>query len=399
MYGMKKREDKKIGKPSRLLWFFAFLVLYPWYRLRYRASFVKKGVKAIKGPALVLCPHTAICDPFIIGVALYPARPNYVASAHVLAKPLFRRLLSFVHIIPKRMFTKDISTVLNIRRAMREGNVVVLFPEGRLSCWGQSLPLIEGTADMVARLGVPVYKVVNNGAYLTFPKWGKYPRVGKIRVETSLLFEENELKGLSVEEIRCRLEEALCHNDERAMAGQTYRCRDISAGVDGILYRCPVCQKEGTIGAKGGKIFCDCGFSCTLNRDYTLTGAPFASIDAWYRWQEACLDLDTPLKSVVTVGSPDEKGDMKDDAGGGEMTLTRESFSFNGEVFGKPLSFTLKLSGLGFPVTVSHHFDVYYENKLYCMQPLPDRRIAVKWVSFLDKVNAEEAKKALTPMP
>ncbi len=346
----------------------------------------------------MLCPHTANCDPFLIGVAMYPTRPNYVVSAHILAKPLFRRLLSLVHVIPKRMFTKDISTVLNIRRAMREKNVVVLFPEGRLSCWGQSLPLVEGTVDMVARLGVPVYKIVNNGAYLTFPKWGKYPRIGKIRVETSLLFEENELKRLSVDEIKARLEEALSHNDERAMVGQTYRCRDISAGVDGILYRCPVCQKEGTIGAKGGKIFCDCGFSCTLNRDYTLTGAPFASIDGWYRWQEECLDLDIPLKSPVMVGSPDENGDMKDDAGGGEITLTREHFSFNGEVFGKPLSFTLKLSGLGgFPVTVSHHFDVYYENRLYCMQPLPDRRTAVKWVSFLDKANAENKQNALAP--
>ena len=397
---MKKKEEKKIGKPSRLLWFFAFLVLYPWYRLRYRAVFVKKGVKAIKGPALVLCPHTAVCDPFIIGVALYPTRPNYVASAHVLAKPLFRRLLSLVHIIPKRMFTKDISTVLNIRRAMREGNVVVLFPEGRLSCWGQSLPLVEGTADMVARLGVPVYKIVNKGAYLTFPKWGKYTRVGKISVETSLLFDKDELKGLSVEEIRERLERELYHNDGQAMAGQTYRCRDISAGLEGILYRCPVCHKEGKTFAKGGKIGCSCGFTATLHKDYTLSGAPFPSIDGWYRWQEDCLDLNTPLISPVMVGSPDEKGDMKDDAGQGEAVLTRESFSFSGEVFGKPLSFTVKRSGLGgFPITVSHHFDVYYENRLYCMQPLPDRRMAVKWVSFLDKANAEDRQRALAEKP
>jgi hypothetical protein len=39
-----------------------------------------------------------------------------------------------------------------------------------------------------------------------------------------------------------------------------------------------------------------------------------------------------------------------------------------------------------FPITVGHHFDVYYRNRLLRFSPHPDPKGTVKWVNFLDKV-------------
>ena len=49
------------------------------------------------------------------------------------------------------MFTADISTIKNILRAKKENAVIVMFPEGRLSCYGHTLPIAEGTAELIKK--------------------------------------------------------------------------------------------------------------------------------------------------------------------------------------------------------------------------------------------------------
>ena len=67
----KKSKSTRLGRPSAILWFFAFLVLWPLYRFKYGMRVDRGGVRRIKGPALVLAPHTAEKDPFLIGAAIY----------------------------------------------------------------------------------------------------------------------------------------------------------------------------------------------------------------------------------------------------------------------------------------------------------------------------------------
>ena len=157
--GKAKQKKKTLGKPSALLWLLGYLFFLPFFKLRYRVKIDRGGLGRLRGPGLVLAPHTADADPFLVGLALYPRRPNFVVSAHFLANPKMRKLFSKLHVIPKRMFSSDPSTILNIGRAKREGNLVVLFPEGRLPCSGHSVPITAGTDALVRRLGVDVYVV------------------------------------------------------------------------------------------------------------------------------------------------------------------------------------------------------------------------------------------------
>ena len=390
----KQKKPSRLGRPSRLLWFIAYLVFLPIVKLRYRLRVTKSFRGRLRGPALVLAPHTAECDPFLIGYALYPARPNYVVSAHLLAVPTIRRIFRILHVIPKRMFSADPSTILNIGRAKREGNIVVLFPEGRLPCSGHSVPIAQGTDALIARLGIDVYVAACHGAYLTFPKWSKKVHRGKINVEVSRIFTAEEIPNLSIDEISARLSAAIAHNDEAAMRGIPYRCKNKAEGVDGILYRCPECERELTLTASGDTIACECGHAARLLPDYRMEGSRFATLGEWFLWQRENVDLDTPLTSPVRVGTPDEKGNMNENAGEGVATLTREAITFRGTVDGAPLEFTIPTEKLGgLPITVAKHFDVYYNNRLYYIYPLPDTRISVKWVVFFDKLLMERTAK------
>ncbi len=394
--GKGKQKKKRLGRPSAILWFFAYLFLYSMMRLRYGVTFDRGGLGRLRGPGLVLAPHTAEADPFLIGVALYPRRPNFVVSAHFMANPKIRRIFEILHVIPKRMFSSDPSTILNIGRAKREGNLVVLFPEGRLPCSGHSVPVTAGTDLLIRRLGIDVYVVTCNGAYLTFPKWGRERRRGKIRVEVRRLFTAEEASSLPAAEISARLSEAIRHNDEAAMPGIPYRCKNPALGADGLLFRCPECGGEGTLTAAGEHITCTCGARARLLADYRLEGSRFATLGEWFLWQRDTVDTGIPLSAHVRVGTPDENGNMNEEAGEGDVTLSREAISFSGTVGGEPLVFSLPTDAIGgIPITVGKHFDVYYNNRLLYFYPEPDPRLSVKWVVFFDKLLLE--REALTP--
>lgn len=62
---------------------------------------------------------------------------------------------------------------MNILRARDSGNIVVLFPEGRLTCIGHSLSVTEGTAELVKKMGVNVYVITENWSLQNFTQMGK----------------------------------------------------------------------------------------------------------------------------------------------------------------------------------------------------------------------------------
>lgn len=391
-----KAKKTAIGKPPAVLWFLAWCAMSLTFRLRYRVSIDRSAIKGVRGPAIVLAPHVSGKDHILTALALYPNRPTYVLSEHFMAKPFLRRVLTMIHAIPKKMFCSDSRSVLNMIRAVREGNMLVLFPEGRLTWYGRSLALTAGTADLVRKLGVDVYTVISDGAGMTFPKWATAPRRGKIHIRTEKLLSGEEAKSLTAAEIEALLAARLRHDAELDSPGVKFLTRDTTAGLDGILWRCPVCGSEDRLICAGGRVRCpDCGLEAALDEYGKFSGLPEETgIDSVADWYEACaasLDLDTPLERACEVGATDADGYMRRAVGEGVMRLDRDTFSFRGTVAGDAVDFTIPTEKLvAFPITVSDHVDVYINNRLHYLSPLPDKRESVKFVAYLDRVIAEK---------
>lgn len=397
--GQKKRrlrKQRRIGRPNAVLYFLLWLFLRPYYRFRYGVRYDTGVLRGIRGPALILAPHTSTRDHWFIAMALYPARATFVVSEHFYARPILRIFMKLAHAIPKKMFCADMGTIRRLLRARQEGNIMVLFPEGRLSCNGRTGHVTDGTAALVRKLGCDVYTVTANGAALSFPKWAKNTRKGRIDVRAERLFTAEEAVGIPIGELEARLCAAIAHDDAAAMRGICYRSAAMAEGLDGILYRCPSCGREFAMRTEGDRLICACGRACRLTPDYRLTGAPFESILAWYDWQSDMLDLDSPLEARVRIGTPDAKGYMQADAGEGLLHLDRERLICEGQVNGMPLSFVIPTERIAaFPITVGSHIDVYWNNRLFYMSPLPDPRAAVKWVAYLDRLVGERTEAAL----
>ena len=395
----KKKSKKRIGKVNGFLYAIVYAFLKRRYTKKYNISYDKSAVKDIKGPAIVVATHTCDVDHILSALTLYPIRPTYIVSEHFIHNKKTARLLKLMHVITKKMFTPDVSTIRNILRAKSENAVIVIFPEGRLSCFGRTLPITEGTAELIKKLGVNLYAWRAEGAYLTFPKWRDSgdARCGKINASVKLLLSSEEVGNTDTEDIKRIVGDAIFNDDELSMAGVEYKCPDIARGVDKIIYKCPVCMKEGEITSGNGHIRCTCGLDATLDNFYRLKDAPFERVNEWFEWQQNAIDLESSMSAKARFGSCDTGGFMDPNSGEGEIYIDKHEFKLSGTLHGEPISFSVPTEKIGaFPATPRDHFDIYHLGELIYIYPEPDPRLTVKWVSYLDKFNSERKAQATT---
>ncbi len=388
------KTGKRIGRPNRIIYNLGFGALRLWLRVRngIKFRFDRSGLSDLKtGPALIIAPHISGLDHITVGIACKKYLPTFVLSEHLFSKPLIRFILkNFAHAVPKRMFDADVGTVMGIMRAKGEGNVIVLFPEGRMNAAPHSYPVNPGTAGLIKRLGIPVYCVTGNGAALADPKWYKGFRRGVIDVKTSKVLSAEEISNLSVEDISEIVDKAIYHDDEKAMAGLRYPAKDTVKGLDSIIYKCPECGAEFSLTAENCRVSCSaCGFSTELTDSYRFTSGKMKSINDWFYWQIDMLDLGGVMEEDIKIGAVDKKGNMDMNAGEGHIRLDKNRLSLKGKVFGEDIEYDVGLDILGgAPYTPNKEFDIYYRKRLLYIQP-KDPKTVVKWVTFIDKAVSE----------
>ena len=386
----KKSKNKKIGKVNPIFYALVRAFFHRSFTKKYNITYDNAIVKDIKGPAIVVGTHTCDQDHILSALTLYPIRPTYIVSEHFIRNKKTARLLKLMHVITKKMFTPDVSTIMNILRAKNEDAVIVIFPEGRLSCYGRTLPVTDGTAELIKKLGVNLYAWKAEGAYLTFPKWRNKGdnRPGKINSSVKLLLSADEVAEKSVDEIREITEAAILHDDEVAMDGIEYRSETMAEGVERAIFKCPKCLKEDTITSEGNHIRCSCGLDATLDTKYKLHGAPFDSVNKWFDWQQASLDTEGGhLFTKARLGCCGEDGFMDPFAGEGEVYIDKDKFTLTGVMHGEKIEFETRPEVItAFPITPGEHFDVYHNGHLIYVYPQPNMNDSVKWVCFLDNL-------------
>ncbi len=393
----KKSDTKKkiIKKPNPFIYYPVIFLARIFLTFKLHVTYELKALQNIKEPSIVLCPHVSNIDFLLVASALLPHRPTFIVSQHFMANPKVRWILQIANVITKKMFCPDIKTILSVMRAKESGNIIVIFPEGRLSCFGHSLQVADGTAELIKKLDIDVYTISEDGAYKTFPKWGKSGfRPGRINVRGDKLLEALRIKNMSVEEINEILDSAILHDEDLLFTDITYKCKSPALGLDRILYKCPECLCEFQTVSDDFFITCtSCGLKVELDQKYRLHGGPFQCINDWYFWQEEMIDLDMPLETECLLGAVNDKGNMDKTAGSGFITMDREKIHFLGNCYGKPLEFTESTSIVkGFPASVGDHFDIYSKKILYYILPQPDKRVSIKWVIYLDKLTKEKSK-------
>ena len=352
----------------------------------------KSNVEKVEHPSVVLANHGAFLDFGYAGALIKKESPNFVAARLYFYRKLTNKILRAVGCFPKSMFANDIDSAMNCLRVIKNGGVLAMMPEARLSTVGKFEDIQESTFAFLKKVGVHVYAIKVSGDYLAKPKWGKGLRRGAlVEAELNLLFTPEQLKEMDVSEIKEKTEAALYY-DEFAWLEQhpklRYRSRHMAEGLENIITLCPECNAHCSFTTKGKKMTCsECGLEVEITDRYAFKeGAPFENFAVWYDWQKAQLreqfvsNEDFKMSANVELRHASRDGkSLLDLAGKGECTLSRDGLTYIGTDFDgevekhfAPEDIYRLLFGAG------EDFEIYEGKEIYYFTP-EDKRSCVDW--------------------
>ena len=152
------------------------------------------------GPLILAVNHTSFFDPPLAGICSRRG-VYYLARKTILKWPFFGPLFPAMNVIPVERDGNDMSALREVIKKIKEGNGVVLFPEGTRSKDGNIQPARAGIGFVIAKTGAPVLPMRIFGAYDAFPKNSKRLHFTQITVVIGkpLVFDRNELASATRE--------------------------------------------------------------------------------------------------------------------------------------------------------------------------------------------------------
>jgi 1-acyl-sn-glycerol-3-phosphate acyltransferase len=164
-------------------WVYALsrLILRAVLRLLFRVEVEGREHEPQDGPLVVVANHWSALDPPVLGCALH--RPvHFMAKEELFRIPLLRTWMRAVGTFPVRRGEPDRAAIRTALQLVRQGAVVVVFPEGTRNPRGSLLPAEPGAAFLALRAGVPILPVGILGTLEAMPKGAWVPRPRKVRV-------------------------------------------------------------------------------------------------------------------------------------------------------------------------------------------------------------------------
>jgi 1-acyl-sn-glycerol-3-phosphate acyltransferase len=153
--------------PEFLMRFICWLLIHSVYRLE------KRGLENIpeRGPAVLICNHVSFVDPLVI-LAASPRPIRFVMDHQIFRTPIISFIFRTGKAIPIAS-AKENEALLNaayekVAEALAAGELVAIFPEGRITDTGDLYPFKGGIKRIIERTPVPVVPLALKGLFGSF---------------------------------------------------------------------------------------------------------------------------------------------------------------------------------------------------------------------------------------
>ena len=139
----------------KFCYWLVYIVLKPVYR------FHIYGKDQLPDGAAVICGnHTARVDAVLLALSMGSSgRFTAMAKAELFKYRIFGKLLASLHVFPVNRGKNDIIAIKHALKALKEGQQLVIFPEGTRVHEGEKADAKTGPAMLALRSGVPVVPV------------------------------------------------------------------------------------------------------------------------------------------------------------------------------------------------------------------------------------------------
>ncbi|MBQ8892914.1 MAG: hypothetical protein IJ043_00715 [Clostridia bacterium] len=280
-----------IRQPLIIVWLIWLLSRMMLIGKKYKVE--KINMEGLKPPYMMLSNHMYFIDFELAAMGTGSHRVNNVVSID----GYYRRpwLMELIGAICTRKFTMDLHLIKSIRRVLKRGDVLSMYPEARYSPCGITSYMPEALGKLIKTNRVPVVAVVHHGNYLHSPFWN-FRKKRKVPLHTTMtkILTPEQIAAMSVEEINAAVRKALDYNEYTWQKEQGILIKEPfrAEGMHKILYHCPHCMRESEMDSKGTEIFCTaCGKRWNLNEDGTLSAlsgeTEFSHVPDWFRWERA----------------------------------------------------------------------------------------------------------------
>ncbi|AMV42126.1 MFS transporter [Paraburkholderia caribensis] len=153
--------------PEFLLRFFAWLMVHTFYRIR----LVHAERIPEEGAAVLVCNHVSYVDAIVI-MAESPRPIRFVMDYRIFRTPLVGWLFRHAKAIPIAPAHEDPEMLKRAyeacAKALDDGDLVCIFPEGKLTRTGEMNPFRHGVAEILRRKAVPVVPMALRGLWGSF---------------------------------------------------------------------------------------------------------------------------------------------------------------------------------------------------------------------------------------
>ena len=354
---------------------------------------------------ILLCQHKSYCDYMYVYAGLKRSNYHILCGYQNVFQPIIYHLFKRLGVIAKMLYQPDGHATITLMRAAKMGESLIIFPEGIQSTSGSMHPINPATMKLLQKLKLPVALVTTQGAYFTRTRYSTDVKKGKITVRFSKLFDPEDFKEHSQEELYNRLVEHFRYNEftDRPREKVAFRGKLPNIhGLDNIIYKCPHCMSEYQFAVEGTHMRCQaCGFTVTMDDYYDIApvemALPFANIDAWYKWQRAVLSQQVAddgfvMETKVALGRINTqkltKGHSLQYYGEGTLTLTNKGLTYRGTRDGEQTEIFFQAKQV-FSLTMSlqYDLDLYYDGTYYNFKLLENEKQVAKWMLAAEEIH------------
>ena len=153
-------EQNAAPRQERTFWYtvargFAFLVTRIFFPVRYH----NKERFSLDAPYILISNHKSWMDPLIIASPCKKYEVRFIGKKELAKNPLVAKVLDGLHMITVDRHNSDLAAMRKCVRALRDGQVLGIFPEGTRHLPDLMSEVESGTAVLALRANVPLLPV------------------------------------------------------------------------------------------------------------------------------------------------------------------------------------------------------------------------------------------------
>ena len=398
--------NRKIKKPNV---FIARVAHFAFKRIAKKRNvkfvYTEEYQKIKNSQVIYLCQHKSSLDYMHFFAGIDNLNVHTICGYQNVFNKYVFNLLKNLGVIAKMLYQPDMQATIQMLQAIKGGGSLAIFPEGIQSTSGSTHPINPATAGFIKKVALPVVLVTSKGSYFTRTRYSDDVKKGEITLTFDKLFDSEDCKNLSVEELHNKLLERFkynefedCSDKKVAFVGK----KPNVYGLDNIIFRCPHCNGEYTFSTKGNVMECaNCHFAISMDSYYDIASVngnlPFKNVDEWYKWQrkviaKEVLSDDFKISTKVAINNINvKKLDNKYSLlnhGEGILTLTNKGLTYDGTFDGENVNMVfLPQHVYSLTMSLLYDLDLYYKDGYYNFKLLQDEKHVAKWMISAEEIH------------